>query len=365
MGQASAALTARLRIDSPIFAFSHCRDVVREVSRAGGLGVLGVNMFTPEGLEDELSALESELGPSGYGVDVLIPDGPAGAATGPAQLPEQHREFMRDLAARIGLPPDWSDEYDSPALTMRHVNTTQQRTTELLDVCLSFSPRLVVSALRPLPPDLMERVRAGGALVGGMCGTRHHAEAHVAGGADVVIAQGSEAGGHTGDVGTMVLVPEVVDAIRPVPVLAAGGIGTGRQMAAALALGAAGVWTGSIWLTTVESDVEPLLVDKLLQADSTGTVKTRAFTGKPCRSLADDEFVAAWAAADAPTTLPMPLQELLIRPLTTRAHQLGRADYMGTPVGQIVGTMQRRRRAADVVFDLLSECQSALADLQG
>lgn len=358
---ASSALTEQLGIDGSLFAFSHCRDVVREVSRAGGLGVLGVNMFGPDELRRELRVLEQELGGRPYGVDVLYPgpDADAPPASG-AAIPSAHRAFLAGLATEMGVPGDWAAAYDDTELARHHVNTTRQHTMELIEVCLEFSPRLLVSALRPLPAHTVEEFRGRGVLVGGMCGTARHARSHVASGADLIIAQGSEAGGHTGDITTMVLVPEVVDAVGPVPVLAAGGIGTGRQMAAALALGAAGVWTGSLWLTTIESDLESEVVDKLLRAGSDATVRTRAFTGKPCRSLADDEFVAAWHRPDAPEFLPMPLQELLIRPLTTRAHALRRVEHMGTPVGQIVGQLRSRRRSADVVYDVLSECDETL-----
>jgi len=327
-----ASLAARLGIDGPLFGFSHCRDVVREVSRAGGLGVLGVNLLSPDALRTELEALERELAGRPYGVDLLYPGEGAGPdAVGlEGRIPAAHKDFVRGLAAEAGLAPGWDEDYADPALTSVHVNTTSDRSDELLAVCREFAPRLVVSALRPLPPAWVADLKNAGVLVGGMCGSARHARAHVQGGADLVIAQGAEAGGHTGTVGTMVLVPEVVDAVAPVPVLAAGGIASGRQMAAALALGAAGVWMGSVWLSTVESDLEPEVVDKLLVAGSDRTVMTRAFTGKPCRSLADDEFVRAWTRDGAPEPLPMPLQELLIRPMTTRAHAGRKVPFMGT-----------------------------------
>jgi NAD(P)H-dependent flavin oxidoreductase YrpB (nitropropane dioxygenase family) len=279
-------------------------------------------------------------------------------------IPSEHKAFIRSLGAEAGLPAGWDDVLDQPELAAVHVNTTAARTRELLEVCLEFSPRMLVSALGPLPAEVVTELHGRGIVIGGMCGTARHAVAHVNAGADVVIAQGSEAGGHTGDIGTIVLVPEVVDAIAPVPVLAAGGIGNGRQMTAAMALGAAGVWTGSIWLTTDESDLEAELIDKLLRAGSGSTVMTRAFTGKPCRSLHDDEFVRAWERPDAPTPLPMPFQELLIRPMTTRVHASHKPAFMGTPVVQVVGGMRRRRPVAEVVVEMLTEFQETLERLQ-
>ena len=355
-------LAQRLGIEAPLFAFSHCRDVVREVSRAGGLGVLGVNMLTPEGLRTELAALEQELGGRPYGVDLLYPGGDADPLGDGVALPQAHQAFLVRLAEEAGVPAGWERAYADPDLTLVEVNTTPARSDQLLEVCLEFSPRLVVSALRPLPTEWVARLHRDGVLVGGMCGSAKHARVHVQGGADLVIAQGYEAGGHTGDIATMVLVPEVVDAVAPVPVLAAGGIATGRQMAAALALGASGVWTGSVWLATRESDLEREVVDKLLEAGSGDTVKTRVFTGKPCRSLVD-AFVQAWDRPEAPQPLPMPLQELLIRPMQARVHEAGLKPFMGTPVGQVVGLMSSRRPAAAVVADMLGECSETLSRL--
>lgn len=355
-------LGPRLGIDGPLFAFSHCRDVVREVSRAGGLGVLGVNLFTPDALRRELDALERELAGRPYGVDVLYPGPPPAGGRGPRSIPAPQKDFLRGLATDAGLGPGWDAAWDDPDLAAWEVNTSRERTDELLEICLEHRPSLVVSALRPMPAPFVERMAARDIIVGGMVGSVTHARAHVRGGANLIIAQGAEAGGHTGDIATMVLVPEVVDAVAPIPVLAAGGIATGRQMAAALALGAAGVWTGSVWLAAAESDLEPEVVEKLLAAGSADTVKTRAFTGKPCRSLTDS-FVAAWARPDAPETLPMPLQELLIRPFTRQAHATRRVPYMGTPVGQVVGLMRERRRAADIVATMFEECATTVADL--
>jgi NAD(P)H-dependent flavin oxidoreductase YrpB (nitropropane dioxygenase family) len=228
-----------------------------------------------------------------------------------------------------------------------------------VDVALRHPIKLLANALGTPPPDVILRAHEKGVKVAALVGTVAQALRHVEAGVDVIVAQGTEAGGHTGEVSTMVLVPEVVDAVHPVPVLAAGGIGSGRQAAAALALGADGVWTGSIWLTVKESDLPPALIDKVLAAKSTDTVRSRAISGKPARQLR-----TAWTEAwDKPTpgTLPMPLQYMATADATARIYRFaGRADsrakeLIGTPIGQIVGRMNTVRSSRDVVYDFMQE----------
>jgi NAD(P)H-dependent flavin oxidoreductase YrpB (nitropropane dioxygenase family) len=173
-------------------------------------------------------------------------------------------------------------------------------------------------------------------------------------GVDIVVAQGYEAGGHTGEISTLVLVPEVVDAIAPAPVLAAGGIGTGRQIAAALALGAQGVWLGSLWLTTAESNSSPAVLQAYLEATSADTVRSRCYTGKPARMLRN-EWTDAWADPDGPGPLGMPLQNILTSEANARIARSGRKDLQFAPVGQIVGTMNQVRPVRDVMFELVEE----------
>jgi NAD(P)H-dependent flavin oxidoreductase YrpB (nitropropane dioxygenase family) len=203
--------------------------------------------------------------------------------------------------------------------------------------------------------------------VAALCGNKHHAEAQIEAGVDIVIAQGTEAGGHTGDVSTMVLVPEIVDAVAPRPVLAAGGIGSGRQVAAALALGAEGVWTGSIWLTVAEADTHPVVVEKLIGATSRDTVRSRSMTGKPARQLRT-AYTEAWDGPDSPGALPLPLQFMLTANATQRLHRYaseseGAAKLVGSPVGQIVGSMNNVRPVAEVMASLLQECEESAARL--
>jgi len=214
---------------------------------------------------------------------------------------------------------------------------------------------MLVNALGPPPPDVIAEAHEHGLIVGGLVGNRQHAERQVAMGVDVIVAQGTEAGGHCGDVTSMVLWPEVVDAVGPdVPVLAAGGIGSGRQIAAALALGAQGVWTGSIWLTVAEADTNPLVVENLLAATSRDTVRARVMTGKPARLLRS-AWSDAWDRPDAPDPLPMPLQGMLYGEAARRISRAHNKELSGFPVGQIVGSMNRVRPTKDVMLDLVEE----------
>ncbi|MGH3555388.1 MAG: nitronate monooxygenase, partial [Mycobacterium sp.] len=277
-----------LGVEFPICAFSHCRDVVAAVSNAGGFGILGAVAHSPQRLETELTWIEEQTGGKPYGVDVLLPPKYVGAESGGidagqvrALLPEEHRAFVDDLLARYGIAVS-TDEQRSP---LGGLNISPKGYEPLLDVAFAHRIRLIASALGPPPSDLVRRAHDNDVVVAALAGATQHARRHAAAGVDLIVAQGTEAGGHTGEVATMVLVPEVVDAVSPVPVLAAGGIANGRQIAAALALGAEGVWCGSVWLTTEEAETPPVVKDKFLAATSSDTVRSRSLTGKPARML--------------------------------------------------------------------------------
>ena len=344
-------------IDLPIFAFSHCRDVVAAVSKAGGLGVLGALAFSPEQLEIELRWIDEHVGDRPYGVDVVMPASYAGAGELDPEhmaeeldhmIPERHRQFVERVLAQHHVPPLPADE-DKPVGLL---GWTHEGARPQVDIALAHPINLLVNALGPPPKDIVELAHEHGVKVAALVGSVQQAQRQVNQGVDMIVAQGHEAGGHTGEVATMVLVPEVVDAVAPVPVLAAGGIGSGRQIAAALALGAEGVWTGSIWLTTAESDMSPLVVDKLLHATSRDTVRSRIMTGKPARMLRT-AWTDAWDAPESPGTLPMPLQYMLTAEAQRRIAKYQVAELTGMPVGQIVGTMNAVRPVRDVIYDLV------------
>ena len=283
----------RLDIEFPIFAFSHCRDVVAAVSKAGGYGVLGALAFSPEQLEIELNWIDEHIDGKPYGVDIVMPAKYVGKGGGAeasvdrldALIPAEHRQFVDELLDEYDIPP-LPEELSGGVVKAAGLNVDAEGPGQV-EVSLQHPVSMLVNALGPVPPDVAQQAHDHGILVGARSvGARAHAERQVMQGVDVLVAQGTEAGGHCGEISTMVLVPEVVDAVGPdVPVLAAGGIGCGRQMAAALALGAQGVWTGSIWLTVAESNTSGAALDNLLAATSRDTVRSRAMTGKPARQL--------------------------------------------------------------------------------
>jgi NAD(P)H-dependent flavin oxidoreductase YrpB (nitropropane dioxygenase family) len=364
-------ITERLGVEFPIVAFSHCRDVVAAVSKAGGFGVLGAVAHTPEQLEIDLAWIDSEVRGSPYGVDLLLPQKYVGADEGGLDrrslhqlLPAAHQAFVDEILARYQVPELPAGE---PARGMG-MNVSPQGYQPLLDVAFDHPIRLIASALGPPPPDLISRARESDVLVAALAGTTEHARRHASAGADIIVAQGTEAGGHTGEVSTMVLVPEVVDAVAPLPVLAAGGIANGRHLAAALALGAAGVWTGSVWLTTAEAETHPVVKQKFLDASSTDTVRSRSITGKPARMLRT-KWTDEWERPDGPGTLPMPLQPLLVGEALSRinrashragtgAHEL--ATYF---VGQVVGSIDRVRPSSQVVLQMVDEMIDTIQNL--
>lgn len=349
-------------IEYPIFAFTHCRDVVAAVSRAGGLGVLGAVGYSPEQLEVELTWIDAHVDGKPYGVDFVMPSKAMEVAGhDPAELraqvqemiPAGHREFVDGLIDRFDLPRDEAADADGGMGGV--VGWIPEVAQQLVEVAFAHPISLVVNALGSPPPEVIELAHARGVKVAALAGKAVHAERHVRNGVDVVIAQGTEAGGHTGDIATMVLIPEVVDAVgAQVPVLAAGGIGTGRQIAASLALGADGVWMGSVWLGTAESDSRPEQLEAYLRATSSDTVRSKSYTGKPARMLRTP-WTDAWEAPDSPGTLPMPLQNILIAPANQAYYRAGRVDEFFVPVGQIVGSMTQVRPVREVIFDMVNE----------
>jgi len=354
-------LCDRLGIEFPIFAFTHCRDVVAAVSNAGGIGVLGAVGFTAEQLAIELDWIDAHVGDKPYGVDIVIPMKYEGMGEmDPAKLedelraliPDGHRAFVKQLLADHGVP-ELPDEVDAPEL----IGWTEATAGPLIEVALTHpNVRLIANALGTPPPEIVAEIQSSGRLVGALCGSVKQAKSHQDAGLDFVIAQGSEGGGHTGDVGSVVLWPEVIDAVYPLPVLAAGGIGSGRQMAAAMAVGAAGAWTGSLWLTVEEADTPPAQMEQYLGASSRDTVRSRSFTGKPCRMLRND-WTDAWENPENPKPLGMPMQFMITGEAVARGHRYAEAarDVQFNPVGQVVGSFTKVRRAGDVVMGMVEE----------
>ncbi|WP_419854175.1 nitronate monooxygenase [Candidatus Poriferisodalis sp.] len=362
------AVCEMLGCDVPIVAFTHCRDVVAAVTKAGGFGVLGAAGHTPEELDIDMGWIQDEVGGRPFGVDIIVPAKYEGKSEGElsvkdlkAMIPPAHREFLDDMMERYDVPPLPAEDKPGAIAGDAEPPMTYAQAVPLMDVAFSYPIRLAVNALGPPPPDMIARAHDNDVLVGALAGKKVHAERHVAAGVDIVIAQGHEAGGHTGDIATMVLVPEVVDAIAPTPVLAAGGIGNGRQVAAALALGAQGVWCGSVWLTTQEAETHPVVKDKFLAAGSSDTLRSRSRTGKPARQLRS-AWTDEWEGENSPGTLPMPLQPMLIGAASRRIDRAamnpsntGAVELANYFVGQVVGQLNESISATRVVEEMISE----------
>jgi NAD(P)H-dependent flavin oxidoreductase YrpB (nitropropane dioxygenase family) len=362
-----------LGVEFPLFAFSHCRDVVAAVTNAGGCGVLGASRHTPEELELELQWIDQHVHGKPYGVDILIPENMVGrdenidSATLRARVPDRHKEFVRSLLAEYDVTLD----FDDPLLTKRELSLLPAVSSRLMDVAFSHPIKLIANALGVPPQAMIDRGRAQGVAVAALVGAKEHAIRQVQAGVDIIVAEGAEAGGHCGEVSTLVLVPEVIRAlqpIRPVPVLAAGGIVTGRQMAAMMALGAAGAWTGSVWLMTSESEASPLIQEKFAAASSRDTVRSKSRTGKYSRQLRS-AWTDAWNSADSPSPLPMPLQLFLSEPALRRAeHEASRGNRKAEAlvtyyVGQGVGMLDQVKSSRAVVQEFMEDFAAAATEM--
>jgi NAD(P)H-dependent flavin oxidoreductase YrpB (nitropropane dioxygenase family) len=335
------------------------------VSRAGGLGVLGCVRFNDaEELDRVLDWMDDNTDGKPYGVDVVMPMKMPKEGTSVdlgALIPDAHKKFVDDTLRKLGVPPLPEGEGREGVLGWLHSVARSH-----VDVALQHRPVLIANALGSPPVDVIDQAHEAGVLVAALAGAAKHAASHVTNGVDIIVAQGYEAGGHTGEISSMVLTPEIVDAVGPdVPVLGAGGIGCGRQVAASLALGAQGVWTGSIWLTAEEYDLSQGvgIRDALLRAGSGDTVRTRVYTGKPARLLRT-KWTDAWEAEDAPAPLPMPLQNLLVANAHNRMNSGDDPDTISMPAGQIVGRTNEIRPVAQIMAELVSEYDETVERLE-
>ena len=361
----------------PLFAFSHCRDVVVAVSKAGGFGVLGATRFTPDQLEEELAWIDAHIDGAPYGVDVLVPEivDPRVAEfqdneQRAAAISDQHRQFTAQLLKQYGVDvsPEEVVRYEGRA------GITPENGYAQMEVAFRHPIRLIANALGIAPPRMIEEGKKRGVPVAALVGAKEHALRQAAAGVDIIVAQGTEAGGHCGEVSTLVLIPEVVRALKGaghhIPVLAAGGIMTGAQMAGMMAAGAQGAWTGSVWLATTESETSEAFREKMVAARSRDTVRSRSRTGKPARQL-KTAWHEAWDAAEGPGPLPMPLMGMVSEPAFQRIEKSvvngneAARDLVSYFVGQGVGLVDQVRSAKGVVQDFREEFVEAVAELNG
>ncbi len=354
------ALSDEFGLDLSLFAFSYMPDVVVEVCKAGGMGVLGAVRFTPDELSEAIDYVEKRIGGRPYGVDIVMPaktEAVAGMDMGELHtmlekmIPQEHRDFVERILDDHGVPKlPVEAEQQRDLLSWNDTEARQQveRSLERPDV------KLIVNALGAPPTDVVDQAHEAGVKVAALVGKKEHALKQIANGVDIIVAQGTEAGGHSGEIATMVLVPEVVAAVDGAPVLAAGGIGSGRQVAAAFALGAQGVWTGSIWLNTLECAQPAVMYRKFHEATSSDAVRSRAYTGKPARQLRT-AWTEAWDDPSTPQPLGMPLQYMLNAEAQDRIRRSENEALIGTPIGQLVGSMAQTRTVREVVDALREE----------
>jgi NAD(P)H-dependent flavin oxidoreductase YrpB (nitropropane dioxygenase family) len=362
-----SGLSERIGVAYPIFGFTPSEHVAAAISRAGGLGVLGCVRFNdPDELDATLTWMDENTDGKPYGVDIVMP---AKVPTEGTQtdlgkfIPDEHRKFVDDTLRKLGVPPLPADENAPEAAGV--LGWLHSVARGHVDVALQHRPSLIANALGSPPQDVIDLAHEHDIPVAALAGKAKHARAHVDNGVDIVIAQGTEAGGHTGEIATMVLVPEIVDEVGDdAAVLAAGGIGSGRQIAAALALGAGGVWMGSYWLTTSEYQLGAgaTMQTALVRAGSDQTVRSRIYSGKPARLL-KTKWTQAWAEADAPEPLPMPLQNLLVAEAHQRIMRADDPEVVAMPVGQIVGRMNAVRPVAELIDELVAEFDDTVARL--
>ena len=358
----TSELCQRFGIDFPLFAFSHCRDVVVEVSRAGGMGVFGAASMSPDDLESELNWIDERLEGKPYGVDLLIPDNVVGKeeAFEPEQLlkavPAAHIRYAEAILKEQGVDASGLDEGRKEALLIGR-NLHPSGAEASMEVAFNHPIRLIANALGVPPKSMLKKAKNQGVAVAALVGAKEHALRQAQAGVDIIVAAGGEAGGHCGVVPTMVLIPEVAEVLEDYPevaLLGAGGLVTGTQMAATMAMGAAGIWTASVWLTTPEAETNPVVKSKMLNATSRDTVRSKSRTGKPSRQLRS-LWTDAWEAPDAPEPLPMPLQSLISQPALAKVDKLSQSGHEGAQdlatywVGQGVGLMNSERAVRTVV----------------
>ena len=348
-------LSKRLGIAQPIFGFTHDPAVVAAICHAGGFGVFGATRHTPEEIAHELAWIRQQVGNRPFGVNLVLPTGMPETndrAAIEAQLPEAHKAFVRDIQKK----------YAVPAATQAGMRSRFVRSEEVAQRQLEVIMRSDVNMLAcgiGSPMDVIERAKASGKLVLALVGSPKHARNALAKPIDILVAQGYDAGAHTGVIGTFSLVPQIVDMAGDVPVLAAGGVATGRHVLAALAMGAQGVWMGTAWLTTSEYRMQDALRQKLLAAGSDDTVISRADSGKTLRQIRT-AWSEEWAAPGAPAPLKMPLQDILVGDLLGAIDEHEVKPLMHHPAGQSIAYFNEVRSVADVMRGIVDEACDGL-----
>ena len=376
----NSKLCKELGIEFPLFAFSHCRDVVAAVTKAGGFGVFGATNLSGPELEIELNWIDSQVNGMPYGVDLIVPNNFVGKGENLSdedmlgKIPQSHKDFAHNILENNGIDVDPNELEEDRKNHLRFgKNMTPEGAQESLAVAFNHPIKMIVNALGMPPKQMVDMAKDAGVKVGALVGAKKHAINQINAGVDVLIVAGGEAGGHCGEVSSMVLIPEVYNAIKDikdVPILAAGGIASGSQMAAAMAMGASGAWCGSVWLTTTEAETNPIVKEKMLSASSADTVRSKSRTGKHSRQLRSP-WTDAWENSDQVQPLPSPVQPLVAEPALRKLDKLSlagnkqAADLATYWVGQAVGLMNETKSAGEVVQDFKTDFIEAYERLNG
>ena len=376
----NSKLCRELGIEFPLFAFSHCRDVVAAVTKAGGFGVFGATNLSGPELEIELNWIDSQVNGMPYGVDLIVPNNFVGKGENLSdedmlgKIPQSHKDFAHNILENNGIDVDPNELEEDRKNHLRFgKNMTPAGAHESLTVAFNHPIKMIVNALGMPPKQMVDMAKDAGVKVGALVGAKKHAINQINAGVDILIVAGGEAGGHCGEVSSMVLIPEVYNAIKDikdVPILAAGGIASGSQMAAAMAMGASGAWCGSVWLTTTEAETNPIVKEKMLSASSADTVRSKSRTGKHSRQLRSP-WTDAWENSDQVQPLPSPVQPLVAEPALRKLDKLSlagnkqAADLATYWVGQAVGLMNETKSAGEVVQDFKTDFIEAYERLNG
>jgi NAD(P)H-dependent flavin oxidoreductase YrpB (nitropropane dioxygenase family) len=348
-------LSRRLGVRWPIFAFSHAPEVVAAIARAGGFGVLGLARELPHEVPGVLARVEQLLEGRPYGVDLMLPaQVPAQADLGALQagLPAGHVRFVETLRRTLAVPAPTRPSFFTQQVRSEALFESQ------IEQVLASKATMVATAIG-VRPGLIERARQAGKLTVSLVGSVRHARKALDLGVDALVAQGYDAGGHTGPVGTMSLVPQIIAMAEGRPVLAAGGIATGGQVVAALAMGAQGAWLGTLWMAAAENHTPSALLDKLVAARSEDTLVTRAHSGKPCR-VVRSAWIDAWEAEDAPAPLGMPEQQALTGAAFAGMHEHNDARSIYEAAGQSVFAIDGPTTVAAQMALLLGQARDSL-----
>ena len=336
-------------------------ELTAAVSNAGGLGVIGGAGFSPDRLREEIAKVRS-MTDKPFGVDLLLPSNfLGGAASGeiprdPRELiPESSKAGMRKIADDLGIEWKPVEQVNSPLANRRQGGGMSD---DQMEVVIDEKVPVFAAGLGT-PAPWLDRLHANGTKVLSLVGNTKNAKRVAAAGVDVVVAQGTEAGGHTGRVATMALIPQVVDSVSPTPVVAAGGIADGRGLAAALALGAIGVWCGTAFRVSNEANQPEIQKQRILAATDEDTRITKLYSGKTMRNITNP-LIEAWEAASIPA-MPMGLQGALTGDLLNSVRAAGRDDLMMNAAGQISGMLTKSRPAADILYDMVAEAADILA----